>query len=93
MRILEKYMKCCLSKEEWEALFKEQPRHNLESCTSPKVDLFTSEFLGKRLPKEKDAELSKIQTTILAIIRPLTAAWQHLLEAGLEVNPDMLQKC
>ena len=26
----------------------------------------------------------------IAIIRPLTAAWQHLLEAGLEVNPDMV---
>lgn len=86
-KYLNRHLRRCLSKEEREALFKEHPRPNLESCTAPRVDKYISDFLGKRLPKEKDAELSKIQTAILAIIRPLTSAWQQLVEAGLEDDP------
>ena len=41
------------------------------------------EFLGKRVPKEHDSELSKIQAAFLASIRPLTSAWQHLIDEGL----------
>ena len=48
------------------------------------------EFLGKRVPKEHDSKLSKIQAAILASIRPLTSAWQHLIDEGLEEDPTML---
>ena len=89
-KYLDKFMKRCLSKEEREALFREHPRPNLDSCNAPKVDKFISEYLGKRLPREKDTELSKIQSAILAIIRPLTSAWQHLVEAKLEDTPDLM---
>lgn len=88
-RYLNKYLRHCLSKEEREALFKKYPRPNLEACAPPKVDKFMSDFLGKRLPKERDAELTKVQTAILAAIRPLTSAWQHLVEAKLENDPKM----
>ena len=49
-----------------------------------------SEHLGKRFLRERDTELSKIQTAILASIRPLTSAWQHLVEAKLEDNQSMI---
>ena len=75
-KYLDKHMKRCLSKEEREAMFKEP---DLQSCNPPKVDKYMSEFLGKRLPKEHDAELAKIQAAILAGVRPLTSAWQLLL--------------
>ncbi len=35
--------------------------------------------LVKRLPKEHDSELAKIQASVLAIMQPLTSAWQHLM--------------
>ena len=89
-KYLNQHMKRCLSKEERDALFKEHPRPDLDSCTPPKVDKFMSEFLGRRLPKDHEMELTKIQSAILASIRPLTSAWQHLMEGGLEEDPDMV---
>ena len=87
---LDKHMKRCLTKEEREALFKEHPRPDLDSCVPPKIDKYMSEFLGKRMPKERDSELAKIQSAVLASIRPLTSAWQLLLDAGLEGDPQMV---
>ena len=89
-KYLNKHMKRCLSKEEREALFKEHPKPDLHSCSPPKVDKYMSDFLGKRLPKEHDSELAKIQSAILAGVRPLTSAWQLLLDNGLENDPEMV---
>ena len=55
-------------------------------CTVPKVDKYMTEFLGKQLPKDNEAQLTKIQA---AILRPLTAAWRELLEAGLKENSGL----
>ena len=49
-----------------------------------------SDFLGKKFPREQDTELMKIQTAVLACIRPLTSAWQELLDEGLEENAEMM---
>ena len=57
-RLLEKHMKHCPSKVEREALFKEHPRPDLPSLVPPKVDKYMADFLGKRLPKELDTDLS-----------------------------------
>ena len=82
-------MKRCLSKE-CEALFREHPRPDLEPCSPPEVDKYMSEFLGKSLPKEHDTELVKIQAAVLATIRPLTSAWQCLIDEGIEDDPEMV---
>lgn len=86
---LSKHLRRCLTKEEREALFKEHPRPDTEVCTVPKVDKYMSEYLGKQFPKDSEAQLTKIQAAILAILRPLTAAWRDLLDAGLKDNPDI----
>ena len=86
---LSKHLRQCLTKEEREALFKEHPRPDAEVCTVPKVDKYMTEYLGKQFPKEGEAQLTRIQTAILAILRPLTAAWRDLLDAGLKDNPDI----
>ena len=86
---LSKHLRRCLTKEEREALFKEHPRPDAEVCTVPKVDKYMTEYLGKQFPKEGEAQLTRIQTAILAILRPLTAAWRDLLDAGLKDNPDI----
>ena len=41
------------------------------------------------MPKDHDRDLSKIQAGILACIRPLSSAWQQLLETGLTEDKDM----
>lgn len=99
-RYLEKHMKRCLAKEERDALFKEHPCPDLTSCVLPKIKYmldyrlvppkikYMLDFLGKRLPKTGDADLSKIQASILAVMRPMTSAWQQLVEGGLREEPD-----
>ena len=54
------------------------------------MDKYISKFLGKRLPKKRDSELTKNQSVILASVCPLTSAWQHLLDRGLEKDPEMI---
>ena len=44
-----------------------------------------TDFLGKKLPKD----LSKIQAAVLACVRPLTSAWQQLLENSLENDQEI----
>lgn len=90
VKYLDRHLKRCLTKEEREALFREHPRPDLDVTLAPKVDRYISDFLGKKFPKEHDAELMKIQTAVLACIRPLTSAWQELLEEGLEKDTTML---
>ena len=85
-----KHLKRCLPKEEREALFKEHPRPDLHSAVPPKVDKYVQDFLGKCMPKDHDFELSKTQSAILASFWPLTSAWQHITEEGLEEDPEML---
>jgi len=46
---LNKHLRRCLSKEEREALFREHPRPDLESCSVPQVDKFIADFIGKKL--------------------------------------------
>ena len=48
-----------------------------------------TDFLGKKLPKERNHDLSKIQAAVLACVQPLTSAWQQLLENGLENDQEM----
>ena len=45
-----------------------------------------ADFLGNRLPKTLDSDLSKIQGSVLATMRPLTSAWEQLEKGGLKQN-------
>ena len=89
-KYLDKHLRHCLMKEEREALFKEHPRPDFDTTLAPKAERYMSDFLGKKFPREQDTELMKIQTAVLACIRPLTLAWQELLDEGLEENAEMM---
>ena len=89
-KYLDKHLRHCLMKEEWEALFKEHPRPEFDTTLAPKAERYMSDFLGKKFPREQDTELMKIQTAVLVCIRPLTSAWQELLDEGLEENAEMM---
>ena len=89
-KYLDKHLRHCLTKEEREVLFKEHPRPDLDTSLAPKADRYMSVFLGNKFPREQDAELMKIQTAVLACIRPLTLAWQELLDEGLEETAEMM---
>jgi len=77
-------------KEEHEALFKEYPRPDLDSRVPPKGGQICQFLGGKCLPNEHDTELAKIQSAVLAYICPLTFTRQHLIEGGLEDDPNMI---
>ena len=78
---VDKHFRCCLLKVERDALFKEHPRPDLDSCTVPKVDKFIMDFLAKRMPKEYDNELSKIQGSMGYSTPPALcrASWMRAL--------------
>ena len=73
-KYLDKHLRHCFTKEEREALFREHPRPDLNATLAPKVDRYMSDFLGKKFPMDQDTRLMKIQTAVLACIRPLTSA-------------------
>ena len=57
VKYLQKNFKHCLSKQEREALFKEHRRPDTAVCVVPRVDKYITDFLGRRMPKDRDAEL------------------------------------
>lgn len=78
---MSKHFKRCLKKEEREAMFKDHPCPDISAATVPKADKYITDFLGKRFPKNQDAELMKVQAVVLGITRPLASAWKELHEA------------
>ena len=42
------------------------------------------------MPKDNDTELSKIPASVLGTVRPLSTAWRHLVEGGVEQDPEMV---
>ena len=59
-------------------------------CAVPRVDKYITDFLGRHIPKDRDAELMKIQAAVLAIARPLTSSWQKLQETEAEDGEEIL---
>lgn len=49
-----------------------------------------SDFLGKRLPRDLEADLVKIQSATLAAAHPLISAWSNLLQEVVKGNTGML---
>ena len=89
-KYLDKHLRHCLTKEERKALLREHPRPDLDTTLAPKADRYISDFLGKKFPREQDTELMKIQTAVLACIRPFTSAWQEFLGEGFAENAKMM---
>lgn len=85
-RYLDKHMRRFLAKEEREALFKEHPRPDIDACLPPKVDQYLTDFLGKCFPRQYDTDLARIQSAVLATVRPVISAWQSLLEDGRDAS-------
>ena len=88
-RYLEKHLKRCLEKEEREAMYKMHPRPDAKVCTVPMPDKYITDFLGNKFPRDQDARDKKIQASVLACIRPLTSAWQSLVDAGVDRDPEL----
>ena len=78
-----------MEKEEREAIFKAHPRPDAKACAVPMPDKYITDFLGNKFPKDQDAQDKKIQASVLAITRPLTSAWQTLLEASVGEDTDL----
>ena len=61
-----------LTKEERTAMLKKHPKPNVKAAMPPKLDQFVSEFAGKKLDKARDAQLAKLQASMLYAANPLT---------------------
>ena len=87
--MIKKYMNCHfrkgLTKEGHTAMHKKHPKQNVKA---PKLDQFVSEFAGKKLDRVRDAQLAKLQASVLYAVNPLTSLWADLIDKGLMQNPE-----
>ena len=86
-KYLDKHFRQPLSKEGRTAMLKKHPKPDVEAVVSPRLDPFVVDFAGKKLDKAKDAQLAKIQGTMLYAANPITCLWADLVEQGLTHNP------
>ena len=64
----------CLPKwKRWE-MAKEYPKPNCSSAAVPNLDQDIKEALGKKLPEKVDAQLAKVQATVLVTCTPLATS-------------------
>ena len=68
-------------------MLKKHPKPDVEAVVSPRLDSFVVDFAGKKLDKAKDAQLARIQGTMLYAVNPITCLWADLVEQGLTHNP------
>ena len=86
-KYLDKHFRQPLSKEGRTAMLKKHPKPDVEAVVSPRLDSFVVDFAGKKLDKAKDAQLARIQGTMLYAANPITCLWADLVEQGLTHNP------
>ena len=82
-KYVEKHFHRSLSKEERTAMLRKHPKPDTAVVVPPRLDSFISDFAGKKLDKGRDAQLAKIQGTMLYATNPLTNLWAELIDQGL----------
>ena len=87
-KYLNRHFRKGLSKEERTAMLKKHPKPNVKAAQPPKLDQFVSEFAGKKLDKARDAQLEKLQGSVLYVANPLTNLWTDLIDRGLTQDPE-----
>lgn len=85
---IETHFRKSLSKEERTAMLKRHPKPNTKAALPPKLDQFLVDFSGKKLDKARDAQLSRIQASVLYVANPLTNLWAELLGQDLVGDPQ-----
>ena len=73
------FRRCLPKRKRWE-IAKEYPKPSSSSTAVPKLDHDIKGALGKELPEKADAQLAKLQATVLATCAPLANFWSHLSE-------------
>ena len=87
-KYLNRHFRKGLTKEERTAMLKKHPKANVKAAQPPKLDQFVSEFAGKKLDKARDAQLARVQGSVLYVSNPLTNLWADLIDKGLTQNPE-----
>ena len=73
------FRRCLPKRKRWE-MAKEYPKSSSSSAAVPNLDQDIKGALGKELPEKADAQLAKVQATVLATCAPLANFWSHLSE-------------
>lgn len=69
-------------------MLKRHPKPNTKAALPPKLDQFLIDYAGKKLDKAKDAQLLRIQSSVLYVANPLANLWTDLLEQDLIGDPQ-----
>ena len=69
-------------------MMKRHPKPNTKAALPPKLDQFLVDFSGKKLDKAREAQLSRIQASVLYVANPLTNLWAELLGQDLVGDPQ-----
>ena len=69
---------------------KSTPAQIFSPVSPPRLTNMWLIFWASAPPKMLDSDLSKIEESVLATMRPLTSAWEQLEKGGLKQNPDLL---
>ena len=87
-KYVNRHFRKALTKEERTAMLKKHPKPNTKAAKPPKLDQFVVDFAGKKLDKARDAQLCRIQTSVLYVANPLTCLWSQLIDQGLTHHED-----
>ena len=80
----------CLPKRKRFELAREYPKPSSSAVAVPTLDYDIKGALGKEVPEKSDAQMAKIQATVLATCAPLANFWSHLAEQQLTGKPEEL---
>ena len=81
-KFISKAFKRCLAHQKRKDLAREFPKP--QATKAPETDSLLADFLGKRYREQRDKQLSRIQTSILAACAPLTDLWSSYAIRGFQ---------
>lgn len=69
-------------------MLKRHPQPDIDAAVPLKLDSFVADFVGRKLDKARDSQLSKIQGAMLYAASPFTNLLTDLIEQGLASDPE-----
>lgn len=87
---ISKTFRRCLPKRKRFELAREYPKPSSSAVAVPTLDHDIKGALGKEIPDKSDAQMAKVQATVLATCAPLANFWSHLAEQQLTGKPEEL---
>ena len=85
---IEKHFRSTLDKTSRLAMHKVHPVPSTLATKAPKVDRYVTNYLKATFPRSDDAELMKVQSTLLKVCGPMACMWAELIDNSLHSDPN-----